>query len=80
MHIQQPPIGMDVYKWWATYGYQYPALKQLARDTFVAMGSSVPSESAFSESGQVVMPQCARLSDDNIERLMTISAWKELER
>ena len=80
MCIQQPPIGMNVYKWWATYGYQYPALKQLARDTFVAMGSSVPSKSAFSESGQLVTPQHARLSNNNIEMLMKISAWKELER
>ena len=56
MCIQQPPIGMDVYKWWATYRYQYPALKQLTSDTFVAMGSSVPADSAFSESGQLLTP------------------------
>ena len=79
MRIQQPPLNMDVYEWWRAYGHQYPQLKMLARDTFVAMGSSVPSESAFSESGQLVSVQRARLSDDNIERIMKISAWKDLQ-
>ena len=57
-----------------------PCIKQLARNIFIAMGSSVPSELAFSESGQLVTPQHARRSNDNIEMLMKISAWKELER
>ena len=79
MRIQQSPPSMAVYEWWWIYGYQYPQLKLLARDTFVAIGSSVSSESAFSESGQLVSVQHAHLSDDNIEKIMKISAWIDLQ-
>ena len=78
MRVQQPSPGTDVLAWWRVNGHQYPQLQCLAKDTFVAMGSSVPSESAFSESGQLVTPQRARLSDTTIEMVMKISAWKDL--
>ena len=78
MVIKPVPVNTNVLAWWKVNGHQYPKLCLLARDTFVAMGSSVPAESAFSESGQLVTPQHARLSDENIEKLMKISAWKDL--
>jgi hypothetical protein len=42
----------DVVEWWATIGRsRFPMMSQVARDTRMIMGSSVPSESAFSDSG-----------------------------
>jgi hAT family C-terminal dimerisation region len=45
----------DAVMWMRTAGKtRFPALSMLSRDTLMIMGSSVPSESAFSDSGHFV--------------------------
>ena len=44
----------------------------LARDTLMAMGSSVPSESTFSDSGGIVLIDVAQLMDENLRILVTL--------
>jgi hypothetical protein len=41
----------------------------------MVMGSSVPSEAAFSDSGEFVRPDRGSLSDAKIERMMKLRSW-----
>jgi hypothetical protein len=41
----------------------------------MVMGSSVPSEAAFSDSGQFVRPNRGILSDAKIETMMKLRSW-----
>jgi hypothetical protein len=41
-------------------------------------GSSVPSESAFSDSGDFVRPDRSRLVDENVEMMMKLRSWNRL--
>jgi hypothetical protein len=69
----------DVLQWWKTIGsVRFPTLSLLARDAFMIMGSSVPSESAFSDSGAFVSSDRARLTDENIEIMMKLRSWNRL--
>ena len=41
----------NVIEWWEKIGsHRFPNIAQIARDTIMAMGSSVASESTFSDS------------------------------
>jgi hAT family C-terminal dimerisation region len=72
-------ICKDSVLWWRTAGKtQFPALSLLARDTLMIMGSSVPSESAFSDSGHFVTSDVASLTDDNLSKMMKLRSWKRL--
>jgi hypothetical protein len=69
----------DAVAWWATIGHKrFPRLSLLARDTLMCMGSSVPSESAFFDSGNVAIPVRSRLSDRSVETTMKLRSWKRL--
>jgi hAT family C-terminal dimerisation region len=57
---------------------RFPTLSLLARDTIMIKGSSVPSESAFSDSGHFVTANRASLTDDNICKMMKLRSWKRL--
>lgn len=66
----------DPLKWWGTIGkVRFPTMAKLARDCFASTASSVPSESAFSESAGYVTPLRSRLSDGNLEMQMKLKAW-----
>ena len=76
---QPDELCENVIEWWATIGvHRFPTLSLLARDTLMVMGSSVPSESAFSDSGGFVRADRSRLSDENIEMMMKLRSWNRL--
>jgi hAT family C-terminal dimerisation region len=55
----------DAVMWWRTAGKtRFPALSVLSRDTLMIMGSSEPSESAFSDSGHFVTSDRASVTDE----------------
>jgi len=69
----------DAVTWWATIGHErFPRLSLFARDTLMCMGSSVPSKSAFSDSGDVAIPVRSRLSNRSVETTMKLRSWKRL--
>lgn len=62
------PSCKDVLKWWRFNSeYRFLLLGQLARENFWLLGSSVPSEFTFSDSGQMVRPSRGALSDLPLE-------------
>lgn len=66
----------NVINWWKRgRQHKYPKLRMLARDTLMAMGSSVPSESTFSDSGSIVRLDRATLTDENLRILVTLRSW-----
>jgi hAT family C-terminal dimerisation region len=56
----------------------FPALSMLARDTPTLMGSSVRSESAFSDSGHFSTSDNASFTDENNFKMMKLRCWKHL--
>lgn len=69
----------DAVEWWGTIGRKrFPVIAHLARDTLMCMGSSVPSESSFSDSGHFVTNNRASLNDENIEKMMKLRSWNRL--
>jgi hypothetical protein len=53
-------------------------MKKHKHTSWVCMGSLVPSESAFSDSGDVAIPVRSRLSDRSVETTMKLRSWKRL--
>ncbi|BBN07713.1 hypothetical protein Mp_4g05870 [Marchantia polymorpha subsp. ruderalis] len=69
----------DALIWWAEIGRKrFPRLSLVARETLMCMGSSVPSESAFSDSGAIATAERNRLCDTSIETTMKLRSWKRL--
>lgn len=69
----------NVIEWWGQTGSRkYPNLSKLARNTLMTMGSSVASESTFSDSGAMIRSDRIRLSDDRIRILVTLRSWNRL--
>jgi hypothetical protein len=44
----------------------------------MSMGTSVPSESSFSDSGHFVSADRAKLNDANIEMMMKLRSWNQM--
>lgn len=66
-------------EWWGNIGHKrFPHISLLARDTLMCLGSSVPSESAFSDSGRFVTADRNRLSDEHIGQMMKLRSWNRL--
>ncbi|BBN10420.1 hypothetical protein Mp_5g03430 [Marchantia polymorpha subsp. ruderalis] len=69
----------DAVVWWAGIGCKrFPRLSLIARDTLMCMSSSVPSESAFSDSGAIATAERNRLCDTSIKTTMKLRSWKRL--
>jgi hypothetical protein len=62
------PIDLDPLEWWKHHKVQYPILEKLARD-YICI--PVPSEQAFSKSGELVNKKRNRLGDRAIEACMS---------
>lgn len=64
----------DVLLWWKQHSNRFPPLFMMTMDMLMIQGSSVASESAFSESGGFVHPHRSKLSDENIEMMMRLKS------
>ncbi|GBC32712.2 hypothetical protein RIR_jg12106.t1 [Rhizophagus irregularis DAOM 181602=DAOM 197198] len=52
--IPVEPKDIDPCEWWKTHKSQYPILVKIARDHICIPSTSVPSEQAFSKSGELI--------------------------
>ena len=65
-------------EWWKHHRTQYPILSKIARDYICIPSTSVPSEQAFSKSGELISKRRNRLGDSAIEACMCLNSWIKL--
>ncbi|CAG8727098.1 39535_t:CDS:1 [Gigaspora margarita] len=66
------PSTTDVLKWWKTHENRYPILAIMAQDY---LATSAPVECIFSESGNIITPECVQLGSGTIKALMCLKNW-----
>ena len=59
----------DVLEWWKSQQHKFPQLAAMARDVFSAVGTSTPSERAFSSSKETITDRRNRLGVKTVEAL-----------
>lgn len=67
------PVTTDVLDWWAKRRTKYPIVSALARKWLGCIATSVPSERAFSKSGNVVTTRRCSLAPDIIRDTLFVS-------
>lgn len=65
----------EVLLWWSNQKYHLPRLTQMADDVLCIPASSVPSEQAFSKSGNLITKKRNRLGNKSIRASMCLSSW-----
>ena len=63
----------DPLKWWCIEAKHFPMLARLASKYLCACATSVASERVFSKAGYIANHFRARLSPDNVNRLVFLS-------
>jgi hypothetical protein len=76
--IPVEPIDIDPCEWWKHHKVQYPLLEKITRDYICIPATSIPSEQAFSKSGELVIKKRNRLGDRAIEAYMCLNSWIKL--
>ena len=72
------PSNINPCEWWKNHKLQYPLLSKIARDYIGIPSTSVPSEQAFSKSGELINKKRNRLGDSAIEACMCLNSWIKL--
>ncbi len=72
------PKDIDPCEWWRNHKSQYPILSKIARDYICIPSTSVPSEQAFSKSGELISKKRNRLGDSAIEACMCLNSLIKL--
>ena len=76
--INVEPSNINPCEWWRDHKSQYPILTKIARDYICIPSTSVPSEQAFSKSGELISKKRNRLGDNAIEACMCLNSWVQL--
>jgi hypothetical protein len=76
--VSVEPPNVNPCEWWKIHKSQYPVLTRIARDYICIPSTSVPSEQAFSKSGELVSKKRNRLGDNSIEACMCLNSWMQL--
>ena len=72
------PSNINPCEWWRNHESHYPFLSKIARDYIGIPSTSVPSEQAFSKSGELINKKRNRLEDNSIEACMCLNSWIKL--
>ncbi len=72
------PSNINPCEWWRNHESHYPFLSKIARDYIGIPSTSVPSEQAFSKSGELINKKRNRLGDNSIEACMCLNSWIKL--
>jgi hypothetical protein len=72
------PSNINPCEWWKSHQLHYPLLSKIARDYVGIPSTSVPSEQAFSKSGELINKKRNRLGDSAIEACMCLNSWIKL--
>jgi len=66
-------------QWWKENEERFPNLAVLAKDHLSLLASSVPSERAFSDAGNIVTAKRTRLSPESVEAMMICNSFKKFQ-
>ena len=66
-------LDKDLLKWWYIEAKHYPILARLASKYLCACANSVPSERTFSKAGYIANHLHARISPENVNKLVFLS-------
>ena len=72
-YIAEPVQIRNPLMWWKHYEKKFPNLSKLARKVLCVMGTSVPSERAFSQAGLTVTKTRAKLSPDVVDEFIFLN-------
>ena len=72
------PSNINPCDWWKNHQSTYPLLSKIARDYIGIPSTSVPSEQAFSKSGELISKKRNRLGNNAIEACMCLDSWLKL--
>ena len=72
------PSNINPCEWWRNHESYYSFLFKIARDYIGIPSTSVPSEQAFSKSGELINKKRNRLGDNSIEACMCLNSWIKL--
>ena len=67
---------LDVVAWWKVNACSYPSVAKLARDLIAIPSSSVASEPAFSDIGNLITSRRTRLSEETIRACLLLRSWR----
>ena len=79
LSVTVEPSNINPCDWWKHHQLQYPILSKIAKDYISIPATSVPSEQAFSKSGELINKRRNRLGDSSIEACMCLNSWLKLE-
>lgn len=65
----------DVLSWWILHTTHFPQLSKMALEILSIPATSVPSEQAFSKSGNLITKRRNRLGNKTIRASMCLSSW-----
>lgn len=68
----------EVCMWFKLNESMFPRISFMARDLLAVTATSVPSEVAFSKSGDQISKRRARLGDDSVQAIMELQSWLKL--
>ncbi len=77
IYLDSPPKSrnLDVLGWWKLKQELMPYLTQMARDYLAIPASSVPSEQAFSEAGDILSKRRNRIEGETMGAIMCLKSW-----
>src|SRR5262249_54253991 len=71
--------NFNILLWWKIHQTYYPILSCIARDLLTPPVSTVSSESAFSQGGNIVTDQRTRLAPEAVQVLVCLKDWLRAE-
>lgn len=71
--VPKRPQDFDTLAWWSVNRAAYPSISKLARKWLGAVATSVPSERAFSTSGNIITAKRSSLAPELVRNLVFIA-------
>lgn len=75
VYLEQPSVGLntDPLQWWKANADKFELIAELANQTLIVQGTSVPSERVFSTCGEVVSSRRSRLTGDHVSQIIFLN-------
>ena len=75
--LRQEDVNFNLIQWWRSQKYYLPQLSKMAIDLLSTPAMSAKAERIFSNTGNIVRPNRARLQADTIGAVICLKQWDE---